>query len=106
MGNRRLFDKLLNDFIAGNSGTVEEIRQLLEKGDTASAQSRVHTLKGVAGNLSALEVFTAAQELEASIRQNDYQGQISLLVKLDRALKPILARMAVTQPGISLPNNG
>ena len=58
MGNRRLLDKLLRDFAANNTTVVKDIRREIDSDDLVSAQSRVHTLKGVAGNLSAVEVFS------------------------------------------------
>jgi two-component system, sensor histidine kinase and response regulator len=101
MGNRRLLDKLLHDFAANNTDVTGKIRHAIESNDLVSAQTTVHTLKGVAGNLSAVEVFTLAQALEAAIRQADKPAMLSALDKLEKSLVPLLKILAQkTQPGL------
>jgi two-component system, sensor histidine kinase and response regulator len=96
MGNRRLLEKLLRDFATNNTDEVEKIRQAIESSDYISAQSRVHTLKGVAGNLSAMEVFATAQELEAVIRLGNKPSMISALDKLEKSLVPLINKLMET----------
>jgi signal transduction histidine kinase/DNA-binding response OmpR family regulator/HPt (histidine-containing phosphotransfer) domain-containing protein len=50
----------------GNS--AREIREALSDGRTDLAQRMAHRIKGVAGNLSATELYATARELEAAIR--------------------------------------
>ncbi len=94
MGNRRLFDRLLCDFTVNNADVIGKIRSEIDRGDFDAAQHLVHTLKGTAGNLSMVEVFTISQELESSLRQGDRQSAISNLDKLEKALKALLDRLA------------
>jgi two-component system, sensor histidine kinase and response regulator len=102
MGNRRLFDKLLRDFAESNKDIIENIRQSIEGGDFVSAQSRVHMLKGVAGNLSATEVFAASQELDNIIRLGDKTRMTIALSELEEVLTPLLSRIAgiALEPGL------
>jgi two-component system, sensor histidine kinase and response regulator len=90
MGNRKLFDKLMDDFIRNYAGIPDKIRDTIEQGDINSAQNLVHTLKGVAGNLSVTEVYDASQSLEASIREGNRTGIYKELNRLARALKPLI----------------
>jgi HPt (histidine-containing phosphotransfer) domain-containing protein len=90
MGNRRLFDKLLRDFVRNYAGVSGQIREAIAHGDIAQAQHIAHTLKGIAGNISATRVFTFAQDLEAAIRQGDRSRISTGLDSLDEALKPII----------------
>jgi two-component system, sensor histidine kinase and response regulator len=82
MGNRRLLEKLLRDFARDNQNIIDKIRGMLKNGDLNSARSLVHTLKGVSGNLSAVEVHQASLALETAILQNDQPGIATGLEKL------------------------
>jgi CheY-like chemotaxis protein len=90
MGNRSLFDKLLYEFVVNNSDLVERIRASLEKAEKGEAKNLVHTLKGVAGNLSATQVFTVSQQLESALRDEDPPSIEMGLARLETALSPIM----------------
>ena len=66
MNNTKLYAKLLNKFKADPS--LGQINEALEKNDLASAQTLVHTLKGLAANLSLTELYKQSVELEAQIK--------------------------------------
>jgi HPt (histidine-containing phosphotransfer) domain-containing protein len=68
-GDRVLFRRLLLQFREHSGNAANEIRAALAAGDRAAAKSAVHTLKGVAGNLSATALYKAAQKLEAILRR-------------------------------------
>jgi PAS domain S-box-containing protein len=59
-GNRQLLLKLLHDFQQEFSDVVAKIRAALAGSDMELAQRTAHTLKGVAGNIAAADVFTAS----------------------------------------------
>lgn len=90
MGNRKLFVTLLSDFAGMYSGVSQEIGQAMVRQDMEFAARRAHTLKGVAGNLSAAEAFAAAGDLEADILQGDKAQAMERLDQLDRAMKTVL----------------
>ena len=94
MGNRKLFERLLVDFAAANAEVVQKIRSSIEGENLNSAQEQVHTLKGVAGNLSIIEVYEISQRLENAIRQSDKNIMISTLEELANSLDPLLARLS------------
>jgi HPt (histidine-containing phosphotransfer) domain-containing protein len=68
MGNKRLYRKLLLDFGANYGGVAAEISEALEAKDFKQAHSLVHNLKGLAGNLAATNLQTAAMEMEKLVR--------------------------------------
>jgi two-component system, sensor histidine kinase and response regulator len=90
MGNRKLFIKLLCDFGKNYGGIVGQIRDALAREDMASVRRTVHTLKGVAGNLSATKVYEAAQDMEIAIRKADHARIAAGLDQLEGLLRPVL----------------
>lgn len=93
-GNRKLFAKLLQDFGQNYAGVVGQIREALANEDMALAQRTVHTLKGMAGNLSATELYRSAQDLEAAILNADHACIIVDLNRLEDVLDPVLKTAA------------
>src|SRR5262249_57360217 len=59
-GNRRLYAKLLRQFVAQQAEAPARISEALTAGDHAAAERVAHTVKGVAGNLGAGGVQAAA----------------------------------------------
>ena len=68
MGNKRLYRKLLLDFGSKYTGVAGEIRNALDKRDFQQAHSLVHNLKGLAGNLAAIDLQAATVEMEKLIK--------------------------------------
>jgi PAS domain S-box-containing protein len=86
-GNRGLLVKLLRDFVRGHTADPTQIREALARGDSERARHAAHSLKGVAGNLAATEVFAATVALEAALRRGE-GGQIDAeLDRLEAALR-------------------
>src|SRR3989442_15968052 len=59
-GNRRLYLKLLRQFVDQQAEAPLRIGEALTAGDRAVAERLAHTVKGVAGNLWARRVHAAA----------------------------------------------
>jgi len=68
-GNRTLLVRLLREFREESGASVAAIGKALERGEAALARRLSHTLKGVAGNLSATRVQASALALEEAIAQ-------------------------------------
>ncbi len=68
-GNRKLYLKLLRQFVEQQGPALEQISDGLAKGATTLAERLAHTLKGVAGNIGAKGVQAAAGVLEKRIRE-------------------------------------
>ena len=67
-GNKTLYRKLLLNFATDYSRVTDEICESLDAKDFDQAHSLVHNLKGLAGNLAALELQEAAVNLEKLIK--------------------------------------
>jgi PAS domain S-box-containing protein len=80
-GNHGLLVRLLRDFVRGHTADPTHIREALGRGDSERARHAAHSLKGVAGNLAATEVFAATVALEAALRRGE-SGRID--AELDR----------------------
>ncbi len=68
-GNRRLYRKLLLDFSAGYDSIGAEIQKALVDGDIDQVHGLVHNIKGLAGNLAAIRLHSAATEMDGQVKQ-------------------------------------
>ena len=66
-GNRKLYLKLLRQFVDQQGQAPARITDALASSDHATAERLAHTVKGVAGNLGAGVVQAAAGALEQAI---------------------------------------
>jgi two-component system, sensor histidine kinase and response regulator len=93
-GNRKLYLKLLRQFAEQQGTAVAQISDALAKSDTALAERLAHTLKGVAGNIGAKPVQTAAGALEKFIRSKAEAGEIESGKKqVTASLDPLVAQL-------------
>jgi two-component system, sensor histidine kinase and response regulator len=70
-GNRRLYRDLLMRFARDYVDLGAQIAAALESGDPKQAEHIVHTVKGVAGNMSISKIYASADKLEKAIRERD-----------------------------------
>ena len=89
-GNGAAYIALLRQFAATQAGAVDEIRALLAAGDLEGAARLTHRLRGVAGNLGAVEVAAEALRLENALRGADPEVAAPLAA-LDAAMATVLA---------------
>ncbi len=87
LGNVGLYRDLLRRFIAGQREAAAKIDEALST-DRGLAERLAHTLKGVSGNIGALEIQSVAAELEAAISGN---AAPAALVEILGRLEPLLA---------------
>jgi two-component system sensor histidine kinase/response regulator len=105
-GNHKLYLKLLRQFVEQQGPAVDEITGALAKRDTALAERLAHSLKGVAGNIGATDVQSAAGVLEKSIRDRATSKDVefakeqvaSALDPLTTHLRSVLDRTATESP--------
>ncbi|MDH4317934.1 MAG: response regulator, partial [Desulfobulbaceae bacterium] len=67
--NRRLYLKLLSDLVRESEIMLDEIEGALSVDKSENARDIVHGLKGMAGNVSAVDMFTLAKRFERSLTQ-------------------------------------
>jgi len=69
-GNKRLYAKLLSEFVRDYKDVPEKIKNLLEKKDIETAGRISHTMKGLTGTLGAGDLQSRFTELESAINKN------------------------------------
>ncbi|MCC7280613.1 MAG: response regulator, partial [Chromatiaceae bacterium] len=97
-GSRELLLKLLRNFDGEWSGVVASVKAALAAGDLPQARLKVHTLRGVAANLSMDSVASAAAALEQALKEGDEAALEPGLAALAAALAPVLAGLAQLPP--------
>jgi CheY-like chemotaxis protein len=88
-GNQGLYVKLLRTFAKTYAASGKEIKEAF-RGDPTTAERIAHTVKGVAGNISAIGVQHAAQELEMALKQNDLNHVDPLLSRFEEKLAQVV----------------
>jgi PAS domain S-box-containing protein len=76
-GNRKLYLKLLRQFVEQQGPAVEQITEALAQGDVALAERLAHTLKGVAGNIGGKSAQSTASALEKLIRARAAASEVN-----------------------------
>jgi two-component system, sensor histidine kinase and response regulator len=66
-GKTALVKRLLLQFLKENTATADSIAQAMAEQDWETLKTRVHTLKGAAGNLGLSSVFEAASALDSAL---------------------------------------
>jgi len=66
MNNTKLYAKLLNKFKEDPS--MSQIEAALADNDNETAKNSAHTLKGLAANLSLIELFNQCLDLETQLK--------------------------------------
>jgi len=67
-GNEALLSKMLGRFVAEFAIVPSEISAFLEGSDINSAKIKVHTVKGISGNLGLQALFDCATRFETELR--------------------------------------
>ena len=73
------------------------IRESLEAGDLAGARIAAHTLKGVAGNLAAINLCVVAGKLEAALKVGHPDEAAQYLPELTTYLAEVLSAAAILE---------
>jgi two-component system sensor histidine kinase/response regulator len=93
-GNRRVLLSLLWEFHRDFAQTAAQLSMALlqhkRRDDQKQAERLVHSVKGIAGNLSAMELFAVAKQLEESIRNGEQLEWDNLLCEYGIALQRVL----------------
>jgi len=79
MNNGKLFSKLLLKFKSDTS--LGETEAAFARGDLESAKTSAHTLKGLAANLSLIELYNQVLELETQLKAGSFNADQMAIVK-------------------------
>jgi HPt (histidine-containing phosphotransfer) domain-containing protein len=99
MNNKKLFAKLLTKFKTENANLLDDTIKFVRANDYEKAKISIHTLKGIAANLSLTEFYKQIVEFETQIKGGATKSdtQDSLKECLDETL--ILADGVIAQYG-------
>jgi two-component system sensor histidine kinase/response regulator len=89
-GNEALYGKLLLDFHRDYATCIDRVRAALQENQLTDAERQVHTLKGVAGNIGAMDLHRAAQELDSALRLGAMEKAGLLLQDVERELSAVI----------------
>jgi HPt (histidine-containing phosphotransfer) domain-containing protein len=89
-GDQQHYKKILLKFLDDQTGIVEKINEAIENGDKNNAKILTHTLKGVAGNIGAEQVYMDVEQFESSILNDDKSTQKKLLAQLGKSLQQVI----------------
>ena len=106
-GNVERFTELFLRFADSQAHTFAELREQLDAGERGAAGLLAHRLRGVAGNMGALDAAEAAHQLELGLRDAD-DGTVRLrLASLARALDAVVdaARELARTHGAAAPGS-
>lgn len=95
MGNARLLAKLLRDFRHQHRDSAQDLADMVAAGKWDDAREAAHALKGVAGNVGAMDVHAAAQALEKAIK-------VERLAEAEAALPGLRDALAIALDGLAV----
>lgn len=103
-GNRDLLIKMFDRFCSDYAPFAGELQALADSGSTQELRMKVHTIKGVAGNLGFRALHTASKTLENEIKQPNGQLQ-TLLQQFIVTLNETVAEIDRIKSGADAPAN-
>jgi CheY-like chemotaxis protein len=92
-GNWKIYRKLLAKFAKHYVSVTEDIRNAITSSDIKTATRLVHTLKGLAGNIGAHNLYNSAVELETLMAKNNFDN-------LDKQLNAFSDALAIVVKAI------
>ncbi len=107
-GNRKLYLKLLRQFVDQQAAAPAQIAEALNHGEHTVAERTAHTVKGVAGSLGAKSIQQAGAVLEKAIASRAPSSEIDpLLIGFEAELDDFVGRLtSALGGGEALPPSG
>lgn len=100
-GNTKLYGELLQSFYRDKHEVLSQLNHLLDANEQASARELVHSVKGVAGNLSATELFVAAKDLENALKSEQPANLLQLKDNFDKQFTQVMASLLVLDQSLA-----
>jgi len=107
LGKQSLYLSMLRKFVAGQANTPNQLVQTLAEGKRAEAERLAHSLRGVAGNISAVEIHRLAADVETAIREHYSEEQTETLIQqLRLSLADLIGHLEAQLPAEQHPEGG
>jgi CheY-like chemotaxis protein len=100
-GDHELLFEILNLFHEDAFRLLTAMHEALEQGNMKGLERSAHSMKGAAGNFSALATAAAAQRLEKSAGSGDKESSKAALAALEETVNRLLPHLAEICHGIS-----
>ena len=97
-GNRPLLLRLLGEFARTHGSSAQKMRESLAAGRKEEALHTAHSLKGVSGNMCAMNVYESTRLLESALRGLSTDDVDALLDSLDSVLQPLVKAIQLLNP--------
>ena len=94
-GNKKLYLSLLEKFYDNNINVIEQIKTAMHNGDKELSVRLAHTVKGVAGNLGAVELNLIAAKIEAALKNDQLVADSDLIVEFEMKLNLALSEIMI-----------
>lgn len=89
-GKEKLYRSLLTQFVFEYETAVTELGKHLESGNIEDARVLAHTIKGVSGNLSMMELHKASETLERAIKEQGKDAPPEVLAEFAEKLDTVI----------------
>ncbi|MCW9035034.1 MAG: PAS domain S-box protein [Rhodospirillales bacterium] len=89
-GNRAAYGKILNLFKKDKATVVKNLVKLVAVGNMTEAKALSHSLKGVAGNVAATDLYNVAKSLDDAIKEERTEELNDLLKATSDAFKVVV----------------
>lgn len=107
LGKQALYLSMLRKFVAGQADTPNQLVQTLAAGKRAEAERLAHSLRGVAGNIGAMEVHRLATDVETAIREQYAEDDTETLIQhLSLSLGELIGHLSAQLPAEQRPEVG
>ena len=91
MGNKKLYKKIILEFYSGFKNAPADLKKMLAENKMDEAKRFVHTIKGIAGNIGAADLYNSAYELENFVKDDkvtdidpamkDFETKLDIVIK-------------------------
>jgi two-component system sensor histidine kinase/response regulator len=103
-GNRKLYLKLLRQFLDQQGSAPAQIEEALKRNDISVAERLAHTVKGVAGNLGAGRIQQIAGTLEKAIGTKPPLADLPLILReFASGMEDFVTRLRDSLPPLEAP---
>jgi PAS domain S-box-containing protein len=89
-GNTALYEKMLKRFLEHTTGTVQQVRAALERGDRVEAERAAHSMIAVAGTIGARDLSAIAMALQDTIHSGTPESISSQVARFDTSLAEVV----------------
>ena len=97
-GNRKLYRKLLLRFREENGEVIKKIKEAQSGGEKELSVRLAHTVKGVAGNIGANELYKKSRAVESALKEERYDDYKNAIEEMAQELNRVLHSIGTIQP--------